>query len=170
MRILLAIAAISALALAQPAVAAPVTLAPVTISPALQAEIEDTYGAREAAYLQNEVTRQVSRALARSGANVSASAPVTIETAIVDARPNRPTMQQLSDTPGLDMFHSVSIGGAELTAVLRGADGRVLSEVAHERYSTTLAEAGLTPWADARRAITQFARKVADAYVANAVN
>ena len=108
--------------------------------------------------------------LTERGATLSEGAPVTVEISIVDADPNRPTMQQLADTPGLDAFRSISIGGAELHAVLRGADGQVLSEVTHRRYNHSLDDVipPATTWTEARRAIRQFANKVADAYVANA--
>ena len=112
----------------------------------------------------------MSRELAERGATLSEGAPVTVEISIIDAAPNRPTMEQLVDTPGLDAINSVSIGGAELRAVLRSADGRTLSEVTHRRYNYNLADVSgaATTWTEARRAIRQFANKVADAYVANA--
>ncbi len=75
-------------------------------------------------------------------------------------------MQQLFDQPSLD-FQSVSIGGAELRAVVRGANGAT-TEVTHRRYNHSLADLGgaATTWTEARRAIRQFAVKVADAYIA----
>jgi hypothetical protein len=161
---------IAALAFAQAAYAAPVTLAPISFSPEFQTELNEELGVREGDFLRRTVTRAVEQALAARGATLSEGAPVTVEISIVDADPNRPTMQQLADTPGLDAFASISIGGAELHAVLRGADGQVLSEVTHRRYNHSLDDA-LPPtatWSEARRAIRQFADKVADAYVANA--
>jgi hypothetical protein len=77
-------------------------------------------------------------------------------------------MQQLSETPGLDYMRSFSIGGAELHATVRGANGQAI-EVSHRRYDHTIEEYnGLpaTTWTAAQRAIRQFAEKVADAYVA----
>jgi hypothetical protein len=79
-------------------------------------------------------------------------------------------MQQLANQPGLDPIRSVSIGGAELRAVLRNSSGDVVSEVTHRRYNHSLADlsGASTTWTEANRAIRQFARKVADAYTENA--
>ena len=79
-------------------------------------------------------------------------------------------MQQISSRPGLDALSSVSIGGAELHGVVRSADGQVLSEVTHRRYNHSLQDVfpAASTWTEARRAIRQFATKLADAYVAHA--
>ena len=89
---------------------------------------------------------------------------------VINAEPNRPTMQQLTDQPGLDPIRSISLGGAELRAVLRSSDGVVLEEVEHRRFNYTLDElnGAASTWSEARRAIRRFAEKVADAYVAHA--
>jgi hypothetical protein len=154
--------------LAAPAFAGPV-LAPVSFSPEFQASLEDNLGVREGEELREAVTDAVNRALARRGAVAAQGAPLTIEISIVDADPNRPTMQQLAARPGLDYGRSLSIGGAELHAVLRGADGGVISEVSHRRYNYDINEvANFSPttWSEARRAIRRFAERVADAYMA----
>jgi hypothetical protein len=164
MRITFALAGIAALAFAQTAAAAPV-IGPVSFSPEFQAALDDDFGAREGVILQQFVSEAVGGALARHGVSDN----VTVEISIVDADPNRPTMQQLSDQPDLDAIRSISIGGAELHAVLRGADGQVVGEVSHRRYDMTLEDVfAATTWGSARQAIRQFAEKVADAYVANA--
>lgn len=170
MRALFALAGFAAFAFATTASAAPVTVGPVSLSAEYQAKVEDEIGARDSEVLQDFVTRTVSRALTRQGAQVGAGAPVTVDITIVDADPNRPTMQELRDTPGLSMFWSVSTGGAELNATLRAADGRVLQEVNHRYFSNSLADltGAAETWSDARRATYRFARKVADAYAANA--
>ncbi len=157
-----------ALAFAPSAFAGPVAIAPIAYSPEFQTELEDELGVREGEYLRQEVRDAVAAALARRGATLTDAAPITIDIAIVDADPNRPTLQQLSDQPGLDSIRSVSIGGAELRAVLRGADGAVISEVTHRRYNHDLFDlvGPPTTWTEAHRAIRQFANKVADAYVA----
>lgn len=150
-----------------PALAAPVTLSPVSFSPEFQATLEDDLGPREGEVLQAAVTQAVSAALTRRGASVGQGAGLTVEVSIIDADPNRPTMAQLSEQPGLDGGRSISIGGAELHAVIRGADGTVISEVTHRRYNHSLEDVfGATTWSEARRSIRRFAEKVADAYVA----
>ena len=149
--------------------AAPVTLAPVAVSAELQAELDEDLGAREGDVLRGSVSRAVAAALTRQGATIVDSAPLVVEIVIVDADPNRPTFEQLGARPGLDGMRSISVGGAELHGTLRTADGHVVSEITHRRYSEGLVDltGGETTWTDARRAIRQFAEKVADAYAAN---
>jgi hypothetical protein len=166
MRIVSMFCGLAALAFAHTAAAAPVTLAPVSFSPEFQVTLDEELGAREGAYLTRAVTHAVNRALDRSGASPGQGS-VTIEISIIDADPNRPTMQEMAHTPGLDFGRSYSVGGAELRAVLRGADGQVLREVEHRRYNRSITDFLGPPstWHEAERAIQQFARKVADAYV-----
>ncbi|HRE45226.1 MAG TPA: hypothetical protein PKY87_14815 [Terricaulis sp.] len=163
MRLVAALFGAAALALASAASAQ--TLETVSYSPAFQTELETELGLREGEYLSTNVSNAISAAIARR--NV-APAPIQIEVVIEDAQPNRFTMQQLRSRPGVDWMRSVSVGGAELRAVLRGADGAVLTEVEHSRYTTSLRDLFYEPmtWTDAQRAIRQFAEKVADAYVA----
>lgn len=158
-----------ALALAAPAVAAPVTVKPVSIDAELQKEFEDNYGEREIAVLQRAIESALAHELTAAGATVSDGAPVVIETTLVNVKPSRPTFQQATDKPGLDIIRSVSLGGAELRARVVRADGTTLSEVNHEWYEYNLEYSNaLTTWSDARRAIRRFADKVGDAYRANA--
>jgi hypothetical protein len=159
----------AALTFATAAAAAPVSMAPVSISPEFQTELDEDLGQREGDYLRRRVDEEVREALVRHGADVTEGALIVIEISIEDAQPNRPTYQQLIDQPSLDAFRSVSIGGAELRAVLR-SNGAVLAEVTHRRYNHSLADlnGAATTWTEARRAIRQFAEKVADAYDAHA--
>lgn len=156
MRIRYLLAGAAALAFAAPAWA---QTSPVSFSPEFQAALEEDYGVREGEYLREAVIEAINTELARRGVSSAGS----IEVTIIDAEPNRPTMQQLVDRPSLDAG-SISIGGAELRATL--PSGEV---VTHRRYNHSLADiAGpATTWTEARRAIRQFAIKVADAYIAS---
>lgn len=169
MRLLTVFCGLAALAFAQTAAA--VTLAPVSFSPEFETRLNQNLGAREGELLRADVENAVRGALARRGVDAS-SGGATIEIVIVNADPNRPTIQQLSARPGLDFIRSFSIGGAELHAVLRDANGAVLTEVDHRGYNNSIAEFhGMPPagtWTEARRSIRRFANKVADAYVAHA--
>lgn len=158
MRHFLATAAV--MAFAAPAWAQSV---PVSFSPEFQSSLEETYGVREGDVLRTAVTDAISRELARRGVSADTA---NIEVTIVDAEPNRPTMQQMFDRPGLD-FNSVSIGGAELRATVHAANGAT-TEVTHRRYNYSIADnvEGSATWTAARRSIRQFAVKVADAYTA----
>lgn len=165
MRFAPALLGLAIMAFAVPASAQ--TLESVSYSPEFQSELEDELGPREGEYLSANVTRAIEQAIARR--NVAA-APVRIEVVIEDAQPNRFTMQQLRTRPGIDPMRSISVGGADLRAVLRGSDGAVLAEVEHRRYTSSLRDLFFEPltWTDAQRTIRQFAEKVADAYVAHA--
>ncbi len=151
--------------LAIPAAAGPVALAPASFSADFQEKLEEELGVREAGVLQRAIETSLTRALQREGAEISENAPLTVETVVEDARANRPTFQQLTDRPGLSYGGSRSIGGAELTGILRDADGHEVARVEHrfyEGYLDFFNAAG--NWDDARRAINQYARKVAIAY------
>lgn len=136
---------------------------PVSFSPEFQTALEEEYGVREGEVLRAAVADAISREFERRGVTNAASIDVTI----VSAEPNRPTMQQLFDRPSLD-FQSISIGGAELRATVRSANGAT-TEVAHRRYNHSLADltGPAATWTEARRSIRQFAVKVADAYIAS---
>lgn len=165
MRTIFALTSLAALAFASAASATPLSVERISYSPEFQTALNDDYGPREGVVLQNLVSDAVNGALTRRGANLGA--PLTVEISIVDADPNRPTMYQLRENPDLDAIRSISIGGAELRAVLRSADGAVVGEITHRRYDATLEDAlGSGTWSSARQAIRQFANKVADAYVA----
>ena len=161
-----AMAAALAVASLSPALASPVGTPEPTLSADLQESLTETYGDEEGAYLQQETLRLVQEALVRRGAQpVADGGALTIEITIVRAVPNRPTMTQLRDTPGLSM-ESISIGGAEFEAVIRDANGVERARVTHERFSFDIEDsiaAGV--WTDARRAMRGFAHMVAVALV-----
>ena len=160
MRIRHLLAGAALLAFAAPAWA---QTTPVSFSPEFQTALEEDSGVREGEVLRAAVADAISNELARRGVSAGSA---NIDVTIVDAEPNRPTMQQLFDEPSLD-FGSISIGGAELRAIVRSADGET-TEVTHRRYNHSLSDlvGAATTWTEARRAIRQFAVKVADAYVA----
>ena len=168
MRLIPAFVGLAAFAFAQSAAA--VTVGPVSFSPEFETELNDELGVREGDVLREDVEQAIAAALARRGV-VAGSGGGTIEVTIVDADPNRPTWQQLSDEPALDSIRSFSIGGAELRGVIRDSEGNVLTQVEHRHYNTSIAELnGMPPaytWYEARRSIRRFAEKVADAYVAH---
>jgi hypothetical protein len=150
----------AALAFAAPAWA---QSTPVSFSPEFQTALEEEYGVREGEILRSAVEQAIQAELTRRGLSNSG---LSVDVIIVDAEPNRPTMQQLFDEPALDGT-SISIGGAELRAVIHTASGAT-SVVTHRRYNHSLADivGPASTWTEARRAIRQFAVKVADAYIA----
>jgi hypothetical protein len=135
-----------------------VTIAPIQVSASLQKALHDQYGAPEAAVLQEAVSQRLQRALTSAGATVAPSAPLSIDVSIERAVPSHPTRHQMELSPSLDPVRSVSLGGAHLHAVLRGADGKAIDEVDYDHFVTTLQEASPSAdaWSDARVTIDRF--------------
>ena len=76
---------------------------------------------------------------------------------VTDLKPNRPTMQQAIDRPGLSIQDSVSIGGATIEGEVVTADGQRLP-VRYSRYSNSIADVfGYTTWSDAGTAFDRLA-------------
>ena len=123
----------------------------VRLSEDFQKKIDETYGQREADYLVEALTRDLTRAF--EGASVARIA-ATIE----DARPNRPTFKDLGDEPGLSL-QSIAIGGADLSGEIYAADGALVAEVAYDWYESDIQNAiGTATWTDAKRAMARFAK------------
>ena len=147
----------------EPAAAAAVTVEPVAIGATLQKALKDRYGVDEAQDLQQAVTHSLSRSLKEAGAEPGEAGAVRIEVLIDSAIPTHPTRRQLNENPSLDYLASVSRGGAELHAILRSADGKVLDRVAYDYYAYSLREASMSggAWGDAYIAINRFSDQVA---------
>ncbi len=128
------------------------------VSAEFQMKLEDDYGVREAKVLTDTLASKVEAAFARQGVRAE-RVVVTIE----DAKPNRPTMQQISDTPGLDAARSISIGGARVTGTAYDAAGTAIGTLEYDWYETDLSNViAATTWSDARWSFDRFARRFAD--------
>ena len=155
MRRIVALSAAALLASVAPALAAPVSVS-VTVGPELQKKFDKTYGQREADELARDLKSSVEKALARTGAYQDAR----IELTLTDAKPNRPTFKQLTDTPGLSM-ESFGIGGAAIDGHVIAADG-TMTPVSYRWYETDIRQAyGDWVWSDATWTFDRFARKLA---------
>jgi hypothetical protein len=144
------LAAVAALGAAGVAAAQPSQSEPritVTVGGELADKV-DELGRRDVDQQLQRLAMNVERDLARSGALAGAQ----VNLVLTDLKPNRPTMQQTIDRPGLSMFDSHSIGGATIEGEVVTADG-VRRPVRYERYSNSLADVfGYTTWEDAERA------------------
>ena len=149
-------AAAASLAYAEPAQApnaAP--LVTVTVGGDLTKQVEKL-GERDVDQQRDELAQTVTRALARSGDYPGAQ----INLVLTDLKPNRPTMQQTIDRPGLSMFDSISIGGVAIEGEIITADGQRLP-VRYSRYTTSLADVfGFNTWEEANRAYDRFASNI----------
>ena len=124
----------------------------VTVGGDLTEEVE-TLGQRDVDRQLERLQTVVERRLAREGALEGAR----INLVVTVLKPNRPTMQQATDTPGLSIMDSISIGGATIEGEVITADGQRLP-VRYSRFSSSLAEVdGYTTWQDAGRAYDRLA-------------
>jgi hypothetical protein len=126
-------------------------------STAFQEKLEKNYGVREADGLARALKRDVEKALEKVGGPAD-----RIVLTIEDAQPNRPTMKQTSDKPGLDSIRSVSLGGAHISGVVYDARGAEIASLDYDWFETDLENAvpgGV--WSDARRAFSRFAARLA---------
>src|SRR5690349_13650589 len=125
---LVSLAAIAALAFTAALPASALTVE-TKFSADFQKKLDKEYGAREAKTLTDTLVRKIEAAFAKQGVKAD-KVVVTIE----DARPNRPTIQQVADKPGLDAIRSISLGGAELTGIAYDASGKELGQLNHQWY------------------------------------
>ncbi|WP_312784563.1 hypothetical protein [Brevundimonas sp.] len=145
----------AALTLAGAAAAQPSAVV-VTVSPDF-AKTAEELGQRDVQQQIEDLTRKVERVLTDRQALDGAR----IELVITDLKPNRPTMQQISDKPGLDPIRSISIGGAAIEGRVMTASGEV-HPVKYDYYSNTLADVrGYSTWQDANTAYDRLARNLA---------
>lgn len=150
----IAISAIAGLLMASPAMALTVE---AKVSADFQKKLEDDIGVRESSVLTGMLAKKVETAFAAKGVKAD-RVVVTIE----DARPNRPTMEQVSSKPGLDPFRSISLGGAHVTGIAYDAAGMEIGTIDYNWYETDLSNViAATTWTDARTSFDRFARRFA---------
>jgi hypothetical protein len=143
--------AVSGAALAQPSAIT------VSLGPDLERKAGEL-GEREVQQQLDRLTEVVREALA----NDADLRGATIDLVVTELKPNRPTMEQLNQRPGLDGIRSVSIGGAAIDGRITLADGSV-QPVHYEWFTTNLADVrGFSTWQDADRAYRRLARNLAD--------
>jgi hypothetical protein len=128
----------------------------IIIGPDLQAKAKD-YGVREFDTLTSELLQSVERELRKDGSLVETGG--RLDLVIEDAKPNRPTMQQMSNTPGLS-FESRGVGGAKVSGVLTTAAGDTVP-VGYSWYESDFRNTIATgTWSDAETSFDRFARKL----------
>ena len=147
-------AAIGSLAILQTAAATEIA---VTYSDDFAEELADNYGEREGEKLTEDILDDLHRAFEKAGVD-----PAKVDVEIVNAKPNRPTFEQLSSEPGLDAFRSISIGGMELVGTVYDAEGNVVATQEYCWFENIIRDVvGSATWTDANRASRRFATKLA---------
>ena len=134
---------------------------PASINVTLGAELQRKSGELG----EREVQQQIDRLAEVVGAALADDADLhgaRVDLVLTDLKPNRPTMEQMNQRPGLDGIRSVSIGGAAIEGRITLADGSV-QPVRYDWFTTNLADVrGYTTWQDANRAYSRLARNLAD--------
>lgn len=120
------------------------------------------YGQRELDRLAKRLKRRTETRLEKAGVNVEENAPNVLVLKLTDARPNRPTFNQLSKDSSLSL-RSFGVGGAAIEGVLK-KENQDIGQVSYAWYETDIRDAFMSgTWTDANRAIDAFARKTAKA-------
>ncbi|MEH6663998.1 MAG: hypothetical protein V7678_04040 [Brevundimonas sp.] len=146
-----------AAALAGAAAAQPADVT-VTIGERLDREAREELGLAEVTEQARALEARLERELASNPAYDGAH----IRLVLTDVAPNRPTRQQLNDTPGLDYMRSFSIGGAAIEGEVVTADGQA-RPVEYDWYSHDILDSRYQgAWQDAERAFTRFSRQLAE--------
>lgn len=153
----LAICILLAAAATGPALAAPnVAAVRVAIGPDLAKKTE-IMDAREFDYLSKQLQQSIEKKLDRSGSLSPDGGDLYL--VIEDARPNRPTLQQMSSQPGLS-FSSFGVGGAHLSGEYRAKSGE-RTPVDYSWYETDITRAPYnSTWSDADTAFDRLANKL----------
>lgn len=119
------------------------------------------YGDRDLERLTKRLNSKLENRFARKGIEISDTASTVLRVTIEDAKPNRPTFNQLSNQPGLS-FKSIGNGGAELQAELIASGGQSLGTISYKYYENDIRfanQGGI--WHDTYRAFDRFARRAA---------
>jgi hypothetical protein len=130
----------------------------ISYSPEFQEKLQDDYGIKEGDKLKDDIRSDLERELGKANLD-----PARVAVTIVDAKPNRPTMEQMGRRPGLDMLRSKSLGGMELAGVAYDASGTPVGQLQYDWFEndiTHVVASGV--WSDASRASRRFAQKFAE--------
>ncbi len=96
-----------------------------------------------------------------------AKAPVRADLVLEDITPNRPTIQQLSDHPGLSE-RSIALGGAAISGVVAFADGHTQPVSYSFRQDSLRDDLGVGQWTDAERAFEFLGDDLAHGHIPHA--
>jgi len=120
------------------------------------------YGKRDLERLTERFQAKLTKRFAKQGLQVDPNANTVLRITLVDAKPNRPTFEQLSRNTSLS-FQSFGIGGAEMTGELLSVGGQSLGTMSYAWYEDDIRDArfGAT-WSDAYRAFDRFSRQAAN--------
>ncbi len=122
----------------------------------------NTIGHAELRRLSTYLREDLERALMRTNWHGMAVEETQLDVIIVDAMPNRPTIEQINTRD--DVHYTTRWpGGAELEAQLVDGDGRVLARFSHSWMNEEMDDAASYGiWTDTRQTFDRFANSIAD--------
>jgi len=120
------------------------------------------YGDKDIKRLTERLQSKIEKKFTKKGIEISNTASTILRVTLTDAKPNRPTFEQLSREPGLS-FQSFGNGGAKIESELIAAGGVSLGTMNYKYYETDIRDAarGSGTWMDAYRAFGRYSSKVA---------
>jgi hypothetical protein len=139
--------------------AAPAPEVTVRIGPALAAKASKL-GQAEVDEMAKSLADTVRGELKGRGAK----APIRADLVLEDITPNRPTIQQLSDHPGLSEG-SLALGGAAISGVVAFADGHTQPVSYSFRQDSLRDDVGVGQWTDAERAFEMLGDDLAHGHI-----
>lgn len=134
----------------------------VSYSDEFAEKLTEDLGEKEGVYLSKKLTTFVTKELEKSGQNVE-----RVDIVIEDAKPNKPTFEQLKNTPGLDFARSISVGGLEVSAAAFDENGNEVTSLEYDWFEHDIRFAGPTTWFDAKTAARRFAKKLSNKLAAS---
>ncbi len=119
------------------------------------------YGDRAIEYLLEDLEEELVSDFSKRGLTLSENASTLLRVTINEAKPNRPTFNQLKEDSSLS-FQSFGIGGADISAELVSAGGTVVGTADYDYFSSFNDRAiqSLGTWTDANRAFSRFSKKL----------
>jgi len=119
------------------------------------------YGDRAIAFLIEDMQDEIVEDFAKRGLTLSDTAPTLLRVTINEARPNRPTFNQLKEDSDLS-FQSFGIGGADVSAEFIAAGGSVIGTAEYDYYSSLNERpfGALGTWTDATRSFSRFSKNL----------
>ncbi len=138
--------------------AGPIATVTVSLSEEVASETK-MYDHRDTVHLQAVLHKKVVGQLTRN--HLMQDEGATLELVITELKPNRPTMAQYRDKPGLH-FNSIALGGAKVSGKLVARDGTVIGTLDHvweEVYIDNLV--GVATWSDAWHSFDRLSKNLA---------
>jgi hypothetical protein len=117
------------------------------------------FGQKDLDRLTKRLKTKMEARLEKNGIAISDDATTVLNLIITDARPNRPTFNQMSRNVSLSSS-SFGLGGAKFEGSLVNASGEQ-GNVSYGWYETDIRYTQFGTWSDADRAIDKFTRKTA---------